>query len=105
MMTTKKLAEHYKAVLRLEEKLEIIKARADQIPKTETIAYQNGRSQVTKAREELNAAQKVFSDAIHSYNKIHRYIPFFRRTKTFSVKLTQKTVNFYFDQHGLPTII
>ena len=104
MMTTEKLAELYKTVLRLEEKLELIKARADQIPKTDP-AWQKGRNQVAKAREELTAAQSVFSNAIHSYNKSHRNIPFFRRTKTFSVKLETKTVKFYFDQHGLPTIV
>ena len=105
MMRTRQLAELYKAVLRLEEKLEITKTRVTQIPKTDTIAYQNGRNQVAKAKEELDVAQKEFSDAIHSYNKVHRNIPFYRRSKTYTVKLKQKTVKFYFDQHGIPNIV
>jgi hypothetical protein len=52
----------------------------------------------------LQEAQKNLSAGITAFGKTHRNIPFFRKTKTFTAKLKNKTVRFYFDQRGIPTI-
>ena len=105
MMTTDKLAELYKKVLLLEEKLELTQEAAKKVPKTDAILLRNERQKVTEANNALAAARKEFSDAITSYNRVHRNIPFYRKSKTYTLKLQRKTVKFYFDQHGIPTIV
>ncbi len=104
MMTSDKLADLYKVVLRQEELLEIAKDRLDHISRDNRTEYDNARKQVNVAKDNLAAAQKVFSAGITSYNKSHRNIPFYRKSKIYTVKLKNKTVRFYFDQRGIPTI-
>lgn len=105
MMTTDRLAELYKKVLQLEERFEAIERKAKNLPKTDAIALQERRRRVAEAKDALATARKEFSDAISSYNRIHSMIPFYRRSKIYSVKLETRTVKFRFDQHGIPTIL
>ena len=104
MMTSDKLAELYKVVLQHEEVLEITKEHLDRISRENRTDYEKARKQVENAKKSLAEAQRVFSAGITSYNKSHRNIPFYRKSKIYTVKLKSKTVRFYFDQRGIPTI-
>lgn len=104
MMTADKLAELYKAVLILEEKLEMAKTRLREAQKFDPSIVNDGKKQVELARNALASAQKEFSNGITSFNRIYSNVPFYRFSKTYTVKLETKTVRFHFNQHGVPTI-
>ena len=105
MMKTDKLAELYTIVLQKEEAHEIIREKLAHTSRSDPLEYNNVRRQVELAREALAAAQKDFSAGITAYGKLHRNIPFYRKSRTFTAKLQHKTVKFYFDQRGIPTIV
>lgn len=104
MMTTDKLAELYKIVLQKEEAYEIVREKLAHTSRSDRLAYESVRRQVESARETLASAQREFGTGMTSYGKIYRNIPFYRKSKTFEVKLQRKTVKFYFNQRGIPTI-
>ena len=104
MMTAEKLAELYTIVLLKEEALEIAREKLAHTSKNNKLEYENLRRQTELARDALQTAQKNLSVGITDFGKTHRNIPFFRKTKTFTAKLKHKTVKFYFDQRGIPTI-
>lgn len=103
MMTTDRLAGLYTVVLRKEEELEIAREKLNHIQRTDRLDYDNARRQVDSARDALATAQREFSAGITEYGKVHRNIPFYRKSKKYTVKLKRKTVTFYFDQRGIPS--
>ncbi len=105
MVTTDRLAELYKTVLLLEEKHNLAQEALKRVPKTDEIALRYKRQDATEISNKLAAARKEFSSAVTSYNRAHRNIPFYRKSKTYTVKLQSKTVKFFFDQHGIPTTV
>ena len=105
MMTTDKLAGLYTVVLRREEELEIAREILKHTQKTNRLDYDKARRQVDSIRDELAMAQQVFKAAINRYSKIYRNIPFYRKSKEYTVKLKRKTVTFYFDRHGIPSFV
>ena len=78
MMTADKLAELYKAVLILEEKLEMAKTRLREAQKFDPGIVNDGKKQVELARNALASAQKEFSNGITSFNRIYSNVPFYR---------------------------
>ena len=104
-MKTSELAELYKSVLRLEEQLVIIQEEESKKPKTDGTSRNKKSRRYEEASEALAAARSAFSNAVVTYNRTHRNIPFYRKSKTFSVKLKRGTVKFYFDQRGIATIV
>lgn len=105
MITTDKLASLYTIVLHEEEDLEMAREKLAHTQKTDRLNYENARRQVDSARNALAESQRVFSAGITEYGKIYRNIPFYRKSKKYTVKLKRKTVAFYFDQRGIPTIV
>jgi len=97
MITTNKLAKLYKAVLVCEDNLDIAKS-------TPLFEATDNCQHVSAAVVALEMARKDYSEAAIQYNRSHNNLPFFRRTVTYSVKLHDRVVYFYFDQHGIPTI-
>jgi hypothetical protein len=104
MMKTEELAELYTIVLQKEEAYEIVSEKLAHTSRSDRLAYDNVRRQVDLAREALEAARKSFSSGITAYGKVHRNIPFYRKSKVFTVQLKRKTVKFYFNQRGVPTL-
>lgn len=105
MMTADKLAELYKKVLLLEEKNNLVQEALKRVPKTDQTTLRYKRQEATEASNTLAAARKDFGDAVTSFGKVHRNIPFYRKSKTYTIKLQSKTVRFYFDRNGIPTTV
>lgn len=102
-MTTNKLAELYTAVLHKEEELEIAREELIFIQGTDRLGYDNALRQIETARDALLKAQREFSTGVTEYSKVHSNIPFYRKSKKYTVKLKHRTVTFFFNQRGIPS--